>query len=73
MDEYISIYFNKENLHRTVEHRCVRCGGLMFKVNKLVVLIYNSTGLPLTELPDGTTMIEHKCGRCNTFYRGFFQ
>jgi phage FluMu protein Com len=73
MEFVVYIYARKSKPGELTSFRCARCGKFLFKHTAKRILISNSFGASYTELPEGSTYIEHKCHSCKSLYKIMFQ
>ena len=67
-----TIYLYSESLPVEKELRCINCGRLLLKINRQILAILNSGGMPVREIPVGVGYVEAKCRGCENAYRIFY-
>lgn len=73
MSQTVAVYLNHENLPDLREIRCINCGRLFMQVNRNVLAITNTAGLPLLQVPLGMGYVHQKCRGCSMLYAVVFQ
>lgn len=68
-----TIYLHQQNLGIAKPLRCINCGRLFMSVNRNILAITNTNGIPLIEIPLGVGYAEHKCRGCEMVYRILWQ
>jgi len=65
---HTTVILHHENLPATHDIKCINCGRLFFKVNHNILMVVNSIGAPVQEIPTGVGYQEAKCRGCEMFY-----
>ncbi len=68
-----SVILTRANLTEAVDYRCIRCGNLMFKINRDILALWMGQEFPARLIPLGMGWIEHRCKNCRFTYSVYFQ
>ena len=65
---HTTVILHHENLPTMHDIKCINCGRLFFKINKRILVIVNSAGVMVAEIPTGVGYQEAKCRGCEIMY-----